>query len=180
MLVVEGPDGAGKSSLVQHLAKLSHWPVAEKAVGGDAKATTSLKRYIENSLDEGFTNKIYDRHALISSPIYTSALRRSTKPQEGFDDYIWLSTVYARWRDLAPLVVICLPPFETVWQNCQRDENNKRLFPEKLKLASVYWAYFNLAARNPAYFLYDYTKGSVELELVERFIDVSLYNREKA
>lgn len=162
MIVVEGPDGAGKTRLAQAISARLGVEIAEKAVTPDAKAQVSIKRYVENSMDLGFRRIVYDRHALISSPIYTSGLTK-IKPNEGFDDMIWLSTAYQRWRDLAPLVIVCLPPFEVVWANCQRDEDNKRLFPSKNKLASVYWLYFNLAARNPAMVMYDYTRHHADL-----------------
>ena len=164
MIVVEGPDGAGKTSLVEKLIKDLEIPLAPKAVGGDAHALVPLRKYVDDTLDAGFRRMLYDRHALISEPIYSSGLTKM-RPAKGFDDYRWVSTAYSRWRDLAPLVIICLPPFDEVWKNCQRDEHNKRLFPTKYRLAAIYWLYFNLAARNPAYMIYDYTKDQYGMVL---------------
>lgn len=157
MIVVEGPDGAGKSRLAKKLSLQLEIPIADKAVSPDARAQTSIKHYVEKSLDGGYRREIYDRHALISSPIYTCGLRRVTT-NEGFDDMRWLATAYSRWRELAPTVIICLPPFEEVWKNCQRDVDNRRLFPTKSTIFGIYMLYFNLAARNPAMLMYDYTR----------------------
>lgn len=159
MLIVEGPDGAGKSSLSEKLAAVTGWQIAPKAVGGDTRSLTDVQQYVDHALDRGFHPMIYDRFALYSAPIY-SAFQRRTEPQKGFGDFRWLSTAYARMREVAPIVILSLPPFETVWQNCQRDEDNKRLFPDRGRLSSVYYLYFNLAARNPAMLVYDYTKQS--------------------
>lgn len=175
MLIVEGPDGAGKSSLAEKLSEALGWEIAPKAVGGDTKSLTDVQKYVDDALDKGFHDLIYDRFALYSAPIY-SAFQRRTEPQKGFGDFRWLATAYARMRDVAPIVVLALPPFETVWQNCQRDEDNKRLFPNRGYLASVYYLYFNLAARNPAMFTYDYTKPG-NTELVIRYIQAMTYTR---
>lgn len=174
MIIVEGPDGAGKSSLVEKLARDLDLPVAEKAVSGSMQSLVSLKHYVDQAIDKGWHPVLYDRFALISSPIYTAFSRR-TAPQEGFDDFTWSSTAYSRFRDLAPTTIICLPPFETVWQNCQRDEDNKRLFPNRAVLGSVYWLYFNLAARNPSTFVYDYTEH--DYKLVLHYCEAMIYTR---
>lgn len=175
MLIVEGPDGAGKSSLSTKISEALGWPIAPKAVGGDTKSLTDVQRYVDDALDHGFHPKVYDRFALYSAPIY-SAFQQRTEPQKGFADFSWLSTAYARMRHVAPLVIIALPPLETVWQNCQRDEDNKRLFPNRAKLGSVYWLYFNLAARNPAMMVYDYTEDADEQFL--QYIRTLVNNRE--
>lgn len=176
MIIVEGPDGAGKTSLVQKLSENLEIQVAPKAVGGDTKSLTDVQRYVDQHLDTGFRREIFDRFALISGPIY-SAFQQRTMPQKGFENFTWLSTAYARMREVAPLVIICLPPLEVVWQNCQRDDDNKRLFPNRAKLGSVYWLYFNLAARNPAMSVYDYTKD--DDEQVITYVRTLLHNREE-
>lgn len=161
MIVVEGPDGAGKSSLAAKLSESLGVEIAEKAVSGEARAMVSIVKYVEGSMEAGFRRVIYDRHALISSPIYTAALRKS-EPNEGFGDFRWLAMTYDRWRQIAPLVIVCLPPFEHAWKNCQKDEFNAALFPTREVLFAVYSLYFNLAARNPSILLYDYTRHDAE------------------
>lgn len=174
MIIVEGPDGSGKSSLVKKLCIDLSMPVAEKAVSGDQSDILDVQKYVDQHLDWGFHRILFDRFALISEPIYSAAMRKIA-PRNGWMDYQWLSQAHARMRAVAPLVVICLPPLDEVWKNCQRDEFNQRLFPEKQRIAAVYWLYFNLAARNPAYVLYDYTKD--DYALTRDFLTQALENR---
>lgn len=155
MIIVEGPDGSGKSTLVEQLSLLAGARIMPKAVSADMTITTPIDKYVAEALDLGFSRRIYDRFALISAPIYT-AMTHKIVPQPGFGDYRWMSREYARMREVAPLVIICLPSLETVWANCQRDEANKKIFLNKGYCACVYWLYFNLAARNPAHILYNY------------------------
>lgn len=158
MIIVEGPDGAGKTNLVKRLADDLPAPVMARAVSSDRVIQVPLRRYVEESLDLGFSARVYDRHVLISGPIYTAGMTRAIVPQAGFEDFAWLSTMYSHLRDIAPIVLICLPRFQTVWANLQRDEANRRLFPDRRRAAAIYWQYFTLAARDPGIVIWDYTK----------------------
>lgn len=174
MIIVEGPDGSGKSSLAQKLCIDLPAPIAPKAVSGEMNDIVDVQKYVDQHLDEGFRKLIFDRFALISEPIYSAAMRK-IEPRAGWMDYRWLSQAHSRMRDVAPLVIICLPPIDEVWKNCQRDEFNKRLFPDKQRIAAVYWLYFNLAARNPAHIMYDYTKDNYTI--TRDFVAHALENR---
>ena len=64
MILVEGPDGAGKSTLVERLER--DWGITRepRAVSKEAKALTPLGPYIEEELSKGFGMRLYDRFAL--------------------------------------------------------------------------------------------------------------------
>lgn len=166
MIIVEGPDGSGKSSLAEKLCVELKIPIAPKAVSGSMRIMTPLPKYIDDSL-AGFRRIIYDRHALISGPIYTCAMRK--KVQEAFDDFGQMSSWYNRFRAIGPLTIICLPPVDEVWKNCQRDEDNRRLFPDRERVEAVYYQYLTYAAKEPECLLYDYTQPNDE-QLVIDFV----------
>lgn len=157
MIILEGPDGSGKSSLAEKLLdEMPHLELIPKAVGGDSNQMTAVNRWTERSIERGFGPYLYDRHALWSEMIYGPAWRGNVR--FGFDDLQWLTIQYALLQDLQPLVVICLPSFEEVWANMQRDEHNRRLFPNRLKAGRVYWQYHASLASHMDYLHFDYTR----------------------
>src|SRR5690348_13387549 len=115
-------------------------PLMPKAVAGDMSINMGAEQYVADALDMGFRRRTQDRHHLYSSPIYT-AMRHLVEPQPGMNDYRWMSREYARMREVAPLVIICLPSLNRVWENCRQDPHNAQIFDRKGKLASVYYQY---------------------------------------
>jgi hypothetical protein len=141
MLIVEGPDGAGKTTLIQRLSEDLRLPVAERVVTKDAEPMADLVKWVEHNIACGLHPVIYDRHRLISEPIYGPALRDSVEP--GFDNLRWLRNQQQRLRILNPFVIFCLPPIEMVEANVSHDDDNK-VVRQNIRL--IYWLYFNLAA----------------------------------
>ena len=67
MIIVEGPDGAGKTTLIRQLQE--RWPdlaVAPRVVSKDAEAMVDLQEWVNINLSDGPQYKIFDRHRLIS------------------------------------------------------------------------------------------------------------------
>ncbi len=170
MIVVEGPDGSGKTTLVQQLAKAFHLPVAPKAVDHDQKALMDLATRAEqiNRLNKA---EVHDRHTLISELIYSPIFRDA--PRSRFQDQAWYREELAHLLQVVWGIVICLPPLEVVRQNVHDDPLNASV---SNSIDQVYWAYHNvstLLAVNPyvPLVLHDYTKLGPDMvkQQIQRF-----------
>jgi hypothetical protein len=144
MLIVEGPDGAGKTTLVQKLMADTSWPLAEKVVQSDTTHDIDLQHWVNDNLAKGFHRTIYDRHRLISEPIYGPVLRSQQAP--GFGELAWLSEAQFRFHHIDPIIIWCLPPHDEVWSNVQDDEDNEVVADH---IEQIYWLYHNAAAQWP-------------------------------
>lgn len=154
MIIVEGPDGAGKTTLMEELRVELELPVAPRVVSKDAEALSDLKRWTEHNVQGGFQPTLFDRHRLISEPIYGSILRDRFEP--GFDDPSWLYFMYYQFYRAKPLIIYCLPPYKNVRQNVIHDEDNKVVRDHIRKVYSLYVAQ---AASDAArgHLVWDYT-----------------------
>lgn len=160
MIIVEGPDGAGKTTLINRLSEELDLPIAPRVVSKEAEAMVDLKAWTENNVKLGFQATIFDRHRLISEPIYGPALRDTDEP--GFDDPVWFINMMYNLYDLDPVIIYCLPPFETVWQNVSNDPDNL-VVANWHTLKSIWGAYYNKAVtevvfRPTSTLVYDYTQ----------------------
>lgn len=138
-LIIEGPDGAGKSTLVKYLSPILDVPVARRIsdsiTGVQGK---NLRNYVDGDMGRWANNasnnpnlhsqvwasttpsRLYDRYPLISEPIYGLHVRKA--PQTEFMTP-WYKDAYAKFLALDPLVVWCLPPYDEVckYVHPQRD-----------------------------------------------------------
>lgn len=146
MIVVEGPDGAGKTTLIKSLQEELQIPVAPRVVTKGTEAMVNLKDWVNNNLDEGFQPTIFDRYRLISEPIYGPILRNRQEP--GFDRLEWLAPRLRRFYDLSPIIIYCLPPLEVVKANLIGDDDNKEVVG---RIDGIYSAYVAKAAIDLTY-----------------------------
>jgi hypothetical protein len=93
-IVLEGPDGAGKSYLGERLSRELNMPLVH--TGGPARTTEQLYQFIDRFTREGC---IFDRHPLISDCIYKTALGL-----RNLEDPRVLVKLLRRWN---PVVVYC-------------------------------------------------------------------------
>ena len=104
VVVIEGPDGSGKSTLIEQLAPFLD---AHVIIGGGppkpgedingrvfAQISTAL-----NHVNNG-TNVIFDRASIISDPIYRSLMNGTSA--------IKYETIQAFYKTLRPLTVLCI------------------------------------------------------------------------
>src|SRR5689334_16478912 len=103
MIIVEGPDGGGKTRLISRLSSDLGLPVAQRVVSAEAEAMTDLKTWVDLNLIEGNVAVLFDRHRLISEPIYGPVLRYY--PEDGFDNVDWLTDSMRRLHELDPFVI---------------------------------------------------------------------------
>lgn len=170
MIIVEGPDGAGKTTLIKYLVEKLELPVAPRVVSKDAEAMVDLKKWVEDNVSGGWQPTIFDRHRLISEPIYGPILR--PRLEEGFTDVGWFYEQLRRFYRANPTIIYCLPPFRQVWENVQDDPDN-RVVAQQHTLQMIWSSYFNkaiteYALKPKATWLYDYTDpGADKLFLPE-------------
>lgn len=167
MIIVEGPDGAGKTTLARTLSEQLQIPIAPKVVSSDAEIHNDLMVWVSDNLRKGFHPVIYDRHRLISEPIYGPVLRSHL--QDGFEDFGWLSSKLQQLRRLEPIIIWCLPPVDTVLQNIASLKQPPSVVDNIL---AVYWLYHHAAASwaSEHRWVWDYTNPTVKVEFMAGYI----------
>lgn len=115
MLVIEGPDGAGKTTLIRRLSADLKISIAPRVVGSDTKPLVDLAQWVEDNTAKGFQRTLFDRHRLISESIYGPATRAKQDPK--FSDLGWLQEQMNLFYSCRPLIVYCMPPIEFVREN---------------------------------------------------------------
>ena len=158
MLIVEGPDGGGKTTLIRELSEKLNIPIAPRVVSKRTEAMLELRDWVDNNLEEGFQRTIFDRHRLISESIYGPVLR--DQQNAGFDDLEWVGPRLGRFYQIAPIIIYCMPPLEVVKANLENDDDNEVVLP---RINSIYAGYVSRAALDfhlspGEVYLYDYTK----------------------
>lgn len=115
MIVVEGPDGSGKSTLARVLSSRLKLPIADKVVASNTQPLTDLVAWTESNVAKGFQPTIFDRHRLISEPIYSPF--KAHEPTAQFLDLGWVSDMTWNFYAAAPIIIYALPSIETVRRN---------------------------------------------------------------
>lgn len=158
MLIVEGPDGSGKSTLCKELSLALDWPIADRVVDKDTKAMGDLTSWTEANVSRGFQGTIFDRHRLISGPIYGPIMRRGPVSQRELYKIDWVEAMTAQFMRCSPIIVFCLPPFETVVKNLDNDPDNLAV---SAKIDAIYRSYVSAiplwSRLGLLTFVYDYT-----------------------
>lgn len=123
-IIVEGPDGAGKSMLVGRLSDALGLSVNVPFSRSLTGPVDNLRERTAEDLSRwplDTVPRIYDRYPIISEPIYGPTVRGEAKP--GFTPG-WVNTcrllMYPRC-----VVVWCMPTLELVTYNVQSTEANQ-------------------------------------------------------
>lgn len=148
MIIVEGPDGGGKSTLVKRLSAELSLPVAPKVVASDTTPVVDLRRWTEENVYQGFQPVIFDRHRLISEPIYGPAMRRRQHGE--FYDLTWLSDMMWHFYNAKPVIIYCMPDLLTVRENVLREDTDNAVV--RNHIAAIYAGYVARASM-------DFTRG---------------------
>lgn len=182
MIIVEGPDGAGKTTLIEQLKERYGLEVAPRVVTKGAEAMVDLKVWVEENLDQGFQYLIFDRHRLISEYIYGPLLRKEQQP--GFTDLIWSWRMLDRlYNDVNPLIIYCLPSLEVVKANVSGDPENEVIAEH---IEAMYAAYVHRIALDQIHrprhtIIWDYTTDFMLETDPLRFFDSKMtYAKERA
>lgn len=159
MIVVEGPDGAGKTTLLKNLSQAWGLPIAPRVVGKDTKAMASVSAWVEANVAKGWQPMLFDRHRLISEPVY-GPLLRGVNQDPHFLDLSWMMTQLGRFYAGQPLIIYCIPRLDVVINNCMNDttNDNSAVLDHILPIYSAYVARAALdrAMRPGTTLIYDY------------------------
>lgn len=115
-VILEGPDGGGKTTLIRHFLQkgMRQHPRASHSTGGPVPA---LDTWVTNHSNPG-TGWVFDRHPLISEPIYGPICRGKVPGQ--FNDLRWVEEETRRCA-ADNVLVLCLPPQAIARENAGKD-----------------------------------------------------------
>lgn len=116
IIVVEGPDGSGKSTFARALSNFLHCIYIKSEVRPvkDVFYPLDYHRFLRN-IDADVGNVVSDRHVIVSEPIYGSIIRGGHILRE--DDI--------RRAASDCFAVYCRPPTPTILQNIESSEQMK-------------------------------------------------------
>lgn len=137
MIILEGPDGAGKTTLAVRLSRELGIPIAPKVVSSDTTPLTDLRAWTEQNVSSGFQRKIFDRHRVISEPIYGPATR--ARQDLAFCDMGWMMEMVGRFYAADPIIIYCLPPMHIVRNNVYNDETDNKVVQGRI--GAIYAGY---------------------------------------
>lgn len=102
MIIVEGPDAAGKSTLVDFIAHYTGWPIqrSEGPPKYPGEMNDRVRRYCDLPADT-----IFDRHPVISQPIYGSLRTHHDRIHP---------PLIKETLDRAPTIIYCDPPHDAM------------------------------------------------------------------
>lgn len=173
-VIIEGPDGAGKSTLVKYLSGVCDLPVARRIsdsiqgvrgknlaryVDGDMgqwanyrSADPVINRSAFSDMSTPTPSRIYDRYPLISEPIYGLHVRKSTQVEFGTN---WYRDAWQKFLAHDPLVIFCLPPYDEVAKHVHPDRDMDGVWRN---INGLYQAYRMEALKYPGTtIVYNYT-----------------------
>lgn len=157
MIVLEGPDGAGKTRLALQLSGLLELPIGPKAASSTGGPVKNLRDWVDDDLAHWpmMPCQIRDRYPLISEAIYGPTMRHML-PQ-GFSGN-WLRRQTSLFRRQA-FVIFCMPPLPTVLANFDVEP---QLDGVADALHGIYWGYDVMASQWPSHaYTYDYTRDNM-------------------
>jgi hypothetical protein len=169
MIVIEGPDGAGKSVLVKKLAKAFDIPIAprkDRILPDNQGPIDDICGWVDRDiLNWGACElAIYDRYPLISEPIYGAAIRGEIPDKMSTG---WMRARYNSFRSMS-LVIWCVPSYDRVRANVDKSEQMKGVTDE----IDVIWAMYAVQANTwPGVGMtYDYASANAQTQ------DTHLFN----
>jgi len=140
VIIVEGPDGAGKTTLAEkiaaHLNVEYRRPPAEVLSSTAGPLSVGLPMWWDRQLQAPYQHAVYDRCFYVSDGIY----RMISKKQPLIDEVVHargLSALVAA----QPLMIFCLPSFEQTLVSVHEPGRDKLTGYSDHDLYMIYWQY---------------------------------------
>jgi hypothetical protein len=165
-VIVEGPDGSGKSTMVERIHTTLGLPVHPRASTSKGGPVDDLAGWVEADLawmqGPNTVANVYDRHPIISEPIYGPSVRGWAMP--GFRAVTDRFQLASRRLEIAKYaaVIFCRPPIHVVRANVEATLDNQ--MPGVLSaLPVIYSGYQQVERHWPGLaWRYDYMTDDVE------------------
>jgi hypothetical protein len=111
-IIVEGPDAAGKTTLVRALSRKLQIPVRPRHVTSGGELVDEPMRWASNEMRAWPSiTGVYDRFTLLAEPVYGPVMRG--RIYEAFLSGHYMALLDAFFKT-HPMVIYCLPPIQTV------------------------------------------------------------------
>lgn len=160
-IILEGMDGTGKTTLLDTLlARLPQMKPHNRSSWVSAGPKPDLDQWtLEDTKTIGtHPMSIYDRHPLVSEPIYGPIIRGGVPGL--FNQDWWVNAMTAEVAHHA-LLIYCNPPLTVVQQNLRQSEDNQMKGVVE-KAPDLYYRYAVVSNRWPGVQLrYDYTRNKL-------------------
>lgn len=163
MIILEGPDSSGKTTLAHALSEIFNLPVHH--FGGPPEDPAELRDRIEFMFDE-HSDRIFDRIPLISEQVF-SILRN----WNGMNVLTKANAYYVRLLEIRPILIYCRPP-EDKLVHCYHEikeydsEDHIKAVEANKKALMERYDFVMDSDLLPDYIVYDYTKDTFS-ELVK-------------
>lgn len=139
MIVVEGPDGSGKTTLAELIAdefdlEYRRAPTLSSTTGPDEAAIDWFADQMRDSNGQG---GVYDRLFVISEPIYQLA----TPGRPLMRDAAYMALALQKVWQKVDLLIFCLPPWEAAVKNLEDVGRAALHGVDRLQLEKIHWMY---------------------------------------
>lgn len=157
-IIVEGCDGTGKTNLVNRiLTRYPQMTMHERASSSKGGPVAALDEWTERDVRTMGSQpmSVYDRHPVISEPIYGAICRGGVPGQFNYSD--WLRCMTQAMSEFT-IVIWCMPPWPNVRDNIFNTRDNQ-MPGVTLHARRIYDTYDRVSRAWPGSCLrHDYTK----------------------
>lgn len=174
MVIVEGPDGAGKTTLIETLKIATGLGVharASDSVGGPVADIFSWANEDVNTWSDQ-RMAIYDRHPLISELIYGPLARNYLDPRFLTAESTHMFNKFYQ----NSIIILCLPPFDVLSKNVLREDQMPGVLENLPELYEEYTQLLRTIPLEVNVVVYDYTTPDSYPKLIS-WIDEHLTNK---
>lgn len=170
MLIVEGPDNAGKSTLIRMFETEFNLPSFH--AGGPPKSSEDILKRRAAAYRNCLKRIIQDRNYFISDIVYGSVLRKDPCYQN--------FSLMLKMLQLKPLVIYCRPSMQHLMQigdhKAKAHETQEHVDKVKENQKELVWHYdalMSIVAKHTTVLQYDFAKGfnAEQMDTLRNFID---------